>query len=139
MKTYFDQNRLAPESDRRFHAADLELSGGYVQVVPAVVERLAPQVVVGAWSWSDRTLASLENEATHNETLRGEIVGWRVQRWWCRQWQRPNGLYRVRQLSREEKEVAQRLLGPGGIPPECFPRADGALEDDNDANINIAS
>lgn len=38
------------ETDRRYHATDLERVGGYVQVVPAVVERLAPLVTVGAWS-----------------------------------------------------------------------------------------
>ena len=32
------QNRLSPETRRRFHACDLERAGGYVQVVPAVVE-----------------------------------------------------------------------------------------------------
>ena len=51
--TYFDQNRLMDETDRRFHATDLERVGGYVQVVPAVVERLAPLVTVGAWSFSE--------------------------------------------------------------------------------------
>ena len=135
MKTYFDQNRLSPQSDRRFHAADLEPLNGCLQVVPAVVERLAPQVVVGAWSWSERMLAGLEREMAPDRVSPGEIVGWRKQRWWCHQWQKPNGLYQVRELSLEEKEISKNLLGPRGIPPECFPRADGALEDDNDANI----
>ena len=48
VRTYLDQNRLTTECDRRFHAADLELAGGVVQVVPAVVERLTPLVAVGA-------------------------------------------------------------------------------------------
>ena len=58
--TYFDQNRLMDETDRRFHATDLERVGGYVQVVPAVVERLAPLVTVGAWSFSERILRDTE-------------------------------------------------------------------------------
>ena len=58
--TYFDQNRLIDETDRRFHATDLERVGGYVQVVPAVVERLAPLVTVGAWSFSERVLQDAE-------------------------------------------------------------------------------
>ena len=36
MRTYFDQNRLGPETARRFHACDLERVGGYVK---AKIER----------------------------------------------------------------------------------------------------
>lgn len=131
MRTYLDQNRLTPEGDRRFHAADLELAGGVVQVVPAVVERLTPLVAVGAWSWSDQQIARREALAHPGDSP----SGLRVQRWWCRQWQIPNGLYRVRALSRDEHQIARHLLGPGGIPSECFPRAEGDLLEDNDANI----
>ena len=35
----------------------------------------------------------------------------------------------------EELEIAGQLLGPGGIPADCFPRAQGNLLDDNDANV----
>ena len=94
MRTYLDQNRLVKQADRRFHAADLERAGGVVQVVPAVVERLAPQVAVGAWSWSDRQIErreALANPADDPGALR-------AQGWWCRQWRLPSGLCRVRLL-----------------------------------------
>ena len=132
--TYFDQNRLIDETDRRFHATDLERVGGYVQVVPAVVERLAPLVTVGAWSFSERVLQDAEAiaEALGNHD---EIRNLRRQRWWVRQWRRANGLYRVRVLDAAERALATRLLGEDGMPAECFPRAEGRLKDDNDARI----
>ena len=58
--TCFDQNRLVDETDQGFHARDIERVGGYVQVVPAVVERLAPLAKVGAWSFSERVLQDVE-------------------------------------------------------------------------------
>ena len=113
MRTFFDQNRLVNETDRRFHASDIELGGGYVQIVPAVAARMTPQVRVGAWGFSERTLA----EAERIESERGrsnEMRALREQRWWVRQWRQRNGLYRVRELTSEEDAVAQRLLGPVG-------------------------
>ncbi len=134
MRTYFDQNRLLKETDRRFHAADIELAGGFMQIVPAVVARLAPQVTVGAWSFAETTLLQAERIQAELGNVR-EAHRLREQRWWVRQWRQPSGLYRVRQLDRAENALAERLLGPHGIPPECFPRAEGALVDDNDAQI----
>ena len=136
MRTYFDLNRLGPETDRRFHAADLEFVDGYVQTVPAVVQRLAPRASIGAWAWSEQQIAMAERQVRGGSARAArERRGLRMQRWWCRQWQRPGGLYRVHELSDEEEETSLALLGPGGIPQECFPRADGLLRDDNDANI----
>ena len=68
MRTYFDQSRLGPETDRRFHACDLERVGGYVQVVPAVVEQMAPLVDVGAWG---RNEARLLEQAAENAFATG--------------------------------------------------------------------
>ena len=48
LATYHDENRLIHETDRRLHAADMELSGGYIQVVPAVAKKLAAFVQEGA-------------------------------------------------------------------------------------------
>ena len=39
MRAYYDENRVAMRTDRRFHAADVELAGGYLQVAPAVAEK----------------------------------------------------------------------------------------------------
>ena len=134
MRTYFDQNRLVSRTDRRFHATDIELAGGCVQIVPAVAARMTPQVRVGAWSFTETTL----HQAELIEVQRGrtdEVRNLREQRWWARQWRQRNGLYRVRELSPAEDALARRLLGRDGIPPECFPRAEGTLADDNDAQI----
>ena len=60
MRTCFDQNRLVSQTDRRFHATDIELAGGYVQIVPAVAARMTPQVRVGAWSFTETTLHQAE-------------------------------------------------------------------------------
>ena len=60
MRTDFDQNRLVSRTDRKFHATDIELAGGFVQIVPAVAARMAPQVRVGAWSFSETTLHQAE-------------------------------------------------------------------------------
>ena len=134
MKTYFDQNRLVKETDRRFHATDIELSGGFIQIVPAVAARLTPQVRIGAWSFTESTLSQAEQIETDLGNAR-EVRRIREQRWWARQWRQRNGLFRVRQLNRAEDALAQRLLGPEGMPPDCFPRAEGSLADDNDAQI----
>ena len=56
-------------------------------------------------------------------------------RGWARPWRRANGLYRVRVLDPAERALATRLLGEDGMPAECFPKAEGRLEDDNDARI----
>ena len=134
MRTYFDQNRLVSRTDRRFHATDIELAGGFVQIVPAVAGRMTPQVRVGAWSFTETTLHQAEQiEARRGRTA--EVRNLREQRWWARQWRRRSGLYRVRELSPAEDALAGRLLGRDGIPPECFPRAEGRLADDNDAQI----
>ena len=60
IRTYFDQNCLQEEVDRRLHAADMELAGGRIQVVPAIIERLVPAVHVGAWGWSETQLKQTE-------------------------------------------------------------------------------
>ena len=134
MRTYFDQNRLVGRTDRRFHATDIELAGGFVQIVPAVAARMTPQVRVGAWSFTETTLHQAEQIEARRGRM-GEVRNLREQRWWARQWRRRNGLYRVRALSPAEDALAGRLLGRDGIPPECFPRAEGRLADDNDAQI----
>ena len=134
MRTYFDQNRLVSRTDRRFHATDIELAGWFAQIVPVVAARMTPQVRVGAWSFTATTLHQAEQiEAQRGRTA--EVRNLREQRWWARQWRRCNGLYRVRQLSPAEGALAGRLLGRDGIPPECFPRAEGRLADNNDAQI----
>ena len=131
LATYHDQNRVIHETDRRLHAADMELSGGYIQVVPAVAEKLAPYVRPSALAWSHGQ--TLQAEAM--ETDEKEIRHLRRQRWWLSEWRRDGGLYRLRTLSRLEKDLANALLETDGLPPEAFPRAQGRLADDNDAQM----
>ena len=135
LATYHDQNRLIHETDRRFHAADMELSGGYIQVVPAVAKKLSPFVQgsahKGALAWSEgQTLQAeaLQDDAMEVRRLRGE-------RWWISEWRRGDGLYQLKQLSPEEKVLSRMLLGPDGLPTDAFPRAQGRLADDNDAQM----
>ena len=83
MRTCFDQNRLDPETDRRFHACDLERVGGYVQVVPAVVEQMAPLVDVGAWGRNEaRLLEQAAGAERAGDRLRKK--GLDQQRWWTK-------------------------------------------------------
>ena len=70
MKTYFDQNRLVKETDRRFHATDIELAGGFIQIVPSVAARLTPQVRIGAWSFTESTLSQAEQIETDRGNTR---------------------------------------------------------------------
>lgn len=131
LATYHDQNRIMHETDRRLHGADMELSGGYVQVVPAVAEKLAPYVRPSALAWSHGQ--TLQAEAM--ETDEKEIRQLRRQRWWLSEWRRDGGLYRLRALNRVEKDLANALLEQDGLPPEVFPRAQGRLAEDNDAQM----
>ena len=134
MRTYFDQNRLGPETDRRFHACDLERVGGYVQIVPTVVEQMAPLVDVGTWGRNEARLLEQAAEAERaGDSLRKK--GLDQQRWWNSQWRQTDGLYRIDRMSREEHALVENLLGPDGFAPECFPDARGPLDEHNDAKI----
>ena len=131
LATYHDQIRLIHEADRRLHAADMELSGGYIQVVPAVAKKLASFVQEGALGWSEgqtQQAEALQNDAEEARRLRGE-------RWWIGEWRRQDGLYRLRRLTHEERALAKLLLGRDGLPADAFPRAQGRLVDDNDAQM----
>ena len=131
LATYHDENRLIHETDRRLHAADMELSGGYVQVVPAVAKKLAAFVQEGALAWSEgqtQQAEALQDDAEEARRLRGE-------RWWISEWRRKNGLYRLKRLTREQKALTRGLLGRDGLPTDAFPRAQGRLADDNDAQM----
>ena len=134
MKTYYDENRVVMRTDRRFHAADVELAGGYLQIVPAVAENLVPGIQVSALGWTEGQLIGAEAIQAQDGDLEA-ATQLRVQRWWTRQWRKPNGVYRLRVLTSDERALARSLLGRDGIPKEAFPRADGPLDRDNDANI----
>ena len=134
MKTYYDENRVVMGTDRRFHAADVELAGGYLQVVPAVAEKLVPGIQVSALGWTEGQLMGAEAiQARDGDVEAAAQLG--VQRWWTRQWRKPNGVYRLRVLTPAERALARSLVGRDGMPKEAFPRADGPLDRDNDANI----
>lgn len=131
LATYHDQNRLLHETDRRLHAADMELSGGYIQVVPAVAKKLASLVQESALAWSEgqtQQVEALHDDTEERRRLRGE-------RWWIGEWRRRDGLYRLKRLTPEQKSLARMLLGAQGLPTDAFPRAQGRLADDNDAQM----
>lgn len=131
MTTYFDQNRIIRDADRRLHAADMEHTGGFIQIVPAIAERMVPGLNSRALLWSDGALRQREAMASE----RREIETIREQRWWVDQWRRPNGLFRIRMLNEEQRSIATELLEANGLPQEAFPRARGELKDDNDAQL----
>ena len=62
MRTYIDQSRVARNSDRRLHAADLEMSGRFVQFVPAIAQKLAPRAVTTDWPRETERLKGIEDE-----------------------------------------------------------------------------
>ena len=131
LATYHDENRLIHETDRRLHAADMELSGGYIQVVPAVAKKIAAFVQEGALAWSEgqtQQAEALQDDAEEARRLRGE-------RWWISEWRRKDGLYRLKRLTGEERALTRLLLGRDGLPTDAFPRAQGRLADDNDAQM----
>lgn len=132
--TYFDQNRIGPQSDRRLHAADIERVGGQVQIVPAVAERLAPLAQTLNWPWSKRVLEEALKQATEEGDQR-QCTNIRRQRWWVEQWSRKDGLYTVRKLQPAERQIRDEVLGPSGMPAGCFPTIQGEVADENDARI----
>ena len=134
MKTYFDENRIAHEADRRFHAADLEKYGGKVQVVPAVLEQMTPLVAAGAWGRNEQYLRARTEEAKRERNT-GLFMNLQKQRWWNEQWRQADGLYHVDRLDEAERLLANRLLSEEGFPQECFPDAEGPLIENNDARI----
>ena len=116
LATYHDENRLIHETDRRLHAADMELSGGYIQVVPAVAKKLAAFVQQGALAWSEgqtQQAEALQDDAEEGRRLRGE-------RWWIREWRRKDGLYRLKRLTSEKRALTRLLLGRDGLPTDAF-------------------
>ena len=134
MKTYFDENRIAHEADRRFHAADLEKHGGKVQVVPAVLEQMTPLVAAGAWGRNEQYLRARAEEAMRERNT-GLFMNLQKQRWWNEQWRQADGLYYVDRLDEAERLLANRLLSEEGFPQECFLDAEGLLIENNDARI----
>ena len=132
LHTFLDVDRLRNETDRRFHASDIQRVDGAVQVVPSAAFKLAPRVTPRAWGRNEQHLGILATEAIEQgNTL--EWIGIQRERWWNHQWRKAHGLYVVRELNREQRDLATRLVGPGGFAPECFPKADVALHEHNDA------
>ena len=80
MKTYYDENRVVMRTDRRFHATDVELAGGYLQVVPAVAEKLVPGIQVSALGWTEGQLMGAEAiQARDGDVEAATRLG--IQRW----------------------------------------------------------
>ena len=136
MRTYIDQSRVARNSDRRLHAADLEMSGRFVQFVPVIARKLAPRAVTTNWAREVKRLKGIEDEFMVLGKRR-EQHGCQRERWWCELWAQPEGLYRVKAMTEEQIEEALLLLNDRthGLPSECFPDAKGPLEEHNDALI----
>ena len=136
MRTYIDQSRISRNSDRRLHAADLEMSGRFVQLVPAIAQKLAPRAVTTDWPREVDRLKGIEDEFSVLGKRREQHRCQR-ERWWCELWAQPEGLYRVRAMTEDQIEEALLLLNDPvhGVPSECFPDAKGPLEEHNDALI----
>ena len=82
MRTYIDQSRISRNSDRRLHAADLEMSGLFVQLVPAIAQKLAPRAATSQWAREIERLKGIEEELRalgttreqHSSPCRGEAA-----------------------------------------------------------------
>ena len=136
MRTYIDQSRSSHNSDRRLHASDLEMSGLFVQLVPAIAEKLAPRAIPPDW----RSSIDLLKEIEERFRMQGDSSNQhrcQRERWWCELWAQPGGLYRVKPMTGEERAEARMLLSERehALPRECFPDAKGPLEEHNDALI----
>ena len=136
MRTYIDQSRISRNSDRRLHAAGLDMSDRFVQLVPAIAQKLAPRAVTTDWRREVERLRGIEEEFSVLGKTREQHRCQR-ERWWCELWAQHDGLYRVRTMTEEQIEEALLLLNDQahGLPTECFPDAKGPLEDHNDAQI----
>ena len=94
----------------------MELSGGYIQVVPAVAKKLAAFVQEGALAWSEgqtQQAEALQDDAEDARRLPGE-------RWWISEWRRKDGLYRLKRLTGEERALTRLLLGRPLCPHYSF-------------------
>ena len=107
-----------------------------MQLVPAIAEKLAPHAVTSDWTREVERLTSIEGEfealgETHEQHR------YQRERWWCELWAQPEGLYRVKTMTREERAEARRLLNDAvhGLPSECFPDARGPLDEHHDALV----
>ena len=136
MRTYIDQSRISRDSDRKIHAADLEMGGRFVQIVPAIARKLAPRARTWQWAKEAEELATTKKELLRRQ---GTSAAHKCQRerWWCEQWAQPEGLYRVGLLTPEQNREVEWLLSgdDGALPNECFPDAEGPLAEHNDAEI----
>ena len=136
MKTYIDQSRISRDTDRKIHAADLEMSGAFVQLVPAIARKLAPRARTWNWKKEAQELAKSQEELLETQ---GQKEAHRCQRerWWCEQWSQSGGLYQVRLLTPKQNSEVEWLLSgdEGALPKECFTDAKGPLSEHNDAQI----
>ena len=136
MRTYIDQSRVSRDTDRKIHAADLEMNGLFVQMVPAIARKLAPRARTWRWAREAEELARTQTELLERQ---GTTEAHRCQRerWWCEQWAQAEGLYRVRLLTAEQNDEVEWLLSgeEDALPNECFTDAKGPLAEHNDAQI----
>ena len=80
LHTFLDVDRLRNETDRRFHASDIQRVDGAVQVVPSAAFKLAPRVTPRAWGRNEQHLGILATEAIEQgNTL--EWIGIQRERW----------------------------------------------------------
>lgn len=134
MRTFFDEVRVASESDRRFHAVDCERAGIRVWLPPAVARSLVPELRSASEGLARRILAMQRAEGI--ETGRhGQMLDAERKLWWLDEWRQKGGIFKVATLGEWEEGVKARLLAEDGMPREFFRRCTGALRDHNDAQI----
>lgn len=107
-KVAFDNNRLGRITQRRVCAAWCERHGHPVWVLPQVASEILPRT-------DPRTVETLDAQAEEELARRGNQLGrWRLldlkmRIWWAREWQNPQGLYRLGLLDAMQEDHAREL------------------------------
>ena len=121
----FDTNRLLYPTQRRFNAAWLESTNGYVPVLP----RVAAELTHHRFEFEpfdpdhfreDMAGAAKRLDHTRNQLTNDQVMAREADLWWGAQLAREPGAYRLVRLSPEQYERVSQLAR--AIPADYFPK-----------------
>ena len=121
LHTFLDVDRLRNETDRRFHASDIQRVDGAVQVVPSAAFKLAPRVTPRAWERNEQHLGILATEALEQ----GNTLEWiGIQRERCRTTNgaKPTGSTSYASSTANSVTSQPGSSDPADSPPNASPR-----------------
>ena len=100
-------------AQREFHAAVQEVRGQRVMTVPAAAREMVPLMRPGAPDEGRAAIADEVEERKRQGKVRtgvDNVLNTDVQLWWLDEWVRPDGLYRVRELTKREQHRYEQFM-----------------------------